>query len=180
MSLTLFRLLAAPGIALAFLLLPRPMADMAAFVIFVVAAVTDFLDGYLARTLDQMTEIGRVLDPIADKAMVVIALAVLVGAGGLNPWVVLPATVILFREVLVSGLREALGDRATELKVTTLAKWKTTAQMVAIGVLLLAGAVASDTMEWFGIATLFVAAVLTFITGADYAQKAAGVLGERS
>ncbi len=79
------------------------------------------------------------LDPIADKAMVVIALMVIVGYSSMSPWLVLPATVILFREVFVSGLREFLGDTAGTLKVTQLAKWKTTAQMIAIAVLFAQG-----------------------------------------
>ena len=78
------------------------------------------------------------LDPIADKAMVVIALLVITGYSGMDPWLILPATAILFREVFVSGLREYLGDTAGLLKVTNLAKWKTTAQMTAIAVLFLA------------------------------------------
>jgi CDP-diacylglycerol--glycerol-3-phosphate 3-phosphatidyltransferase len=82
---------------------------------------------------------GAMLDPIADKAMVVIALMVIVGYSSMSPWLVLPATVILFREVFVSGLREFLGDVAGTLKVTKLAKWKTTAQMVAIAVLFAQG-----------------------------------------
>ena len=145
--LTLFRLLAAPFIAIIFLSFDRPLADGLAFALFTIAAITDFIDGYLARKLNQMTEIGRVLDPIADKITVVIALAVLIGLSG-STIVTLAATVILFREVLVSGLREALGDRATALKVTQLAKWKTTAQMVAIGLIFLAGATASATLTW--------------------------------
>jgi CDP-diacylglycerol--glycerol-3-phosphate 3-phosphatidyltransferase len=77
------------------------------------------------------------MDPIADKAMVVIAIMVITGYNGMNPWLILPATVILFREVFVSGLREYLGASAGTLKVTKLAKWKTTAQMVAIAVMFL-------------------------------------------
>ena len=79
------------------------------------------------------------LDPIADKAMVVIALAVILGYSSMSPWLVLPTTMILFREVFVSGLREYLGDTAGTLKVTKLAKWKTTAQMVAIAILFAQG-----------------------------------------
>ena len=97
--------------------------------------MTDWIDGYLARAWKQETKLGAMLDPIADKAMVVIALMVIVGYSSMSPWLVLPATVILFREVFVSGLREYLGDTAGTLKVTKLAKWKTTAQMVAIAVL---------------------------------------------
>lgn len=133
--LTIMRLFAAPGVAIMFLYFTRPWADWFALVLFVVAALTDWLDGYLARSWKQETKFGTMLDPIADKAMVVIALMVIVGYSSMSPWLVLPATVILFREVFVSGLREFLGDTAGTLKVTKLAKWKTTVQMVAIAVL---------------------------------------------
>lgn len=133
--LTILRLFAAPAVALMFLYFTRPWADWFALVLFVLAAITDWFDGYLARSWKQETKFGTMLDPIADKAMVVIALMVIVGYSSMSPWLVLPATVILFREVFVSGLREFLGDTAGTLKVTKLAKWKTTVQMVAIAVL---------------------------------------------
>ncbi len=133
--LTVLRLLAAPGLAVMFLYFHRPYADWFALLLFVSAAITDWFDGYLARAWRQETKLGAMLDPIADKAMVVIALMVIVGYSSMTPWLVLPSTVILFREVFVSGLREFLGDTAGTLKVTKLAKWKTTAQMVAIATL---------------------------------------------
>ena len=136
--LTVLRLLAAPGVAVMFLYFHRPWADWFALVLFGLAAITDFFDGYLARAWKQESRIGAMLDPIADKAMVVIALLVITGYSGMDPWLILPATAILFREVFVSGLREFLGDKAGLLKVTKLAKWKTTAQMTAIAVLFLA------------------------------------------
>jgi CDP-diacylglycerol--glycerol-3-phosphate 3-phosphatidyltransferase len=137
--LTVMRLLAAPGIAVMFLFFTRPYADWFALVLFIAAAITDWIDGHLARTWKQVTKLGTMLDPIADKAMVVIALMVIVGYSSMSPWLVLPATVILFREVFVSGLREFLGDTAGTLRVTKLAKWKTTAQMVAISILFAQG-----------------------------------------
>lgn len=138
--LTLLRLLAAPGVAVMFLYFARPWADWFALVLFVVAATTDWVDGYLARAWNQQTKFGAMLDPIADKAMVVIALLVICGFSGMNPWILLPATLIMFRETFVSGLREFLGDTAGTLKVTKLAKWKTAAQMTAIAVLFSTGA----------------------------------------
>jgi CDP-diacylglycerol--glycerol-3-phosphate 3-phosphatidyltransferase len=135
--LTILRLLAAPGVAVMFLYFHRPWADWFALTLFVLAAVTDWFDGYLARLWKQESKFGAMMDPIADKAMVVIAIMVITGYNGMNPWLILPATVILFREVFVSGLREFLGAAAGTLKVTQLAKWKTTAQMVAIAVLFL-------------------------------------------
>ena len=136
-ALTVLRLLAAPGVAVMFLYFHRPWADWLALSLFIGAAVTDWFDGYLARLWKQESKFGAMLDPIADKAMVLIAIMVITGYSGMNPWLILPATLIFFREVFVSGLREFLGNVAGELKVTQLAKWKTTAQMVAIAVLFL-------------------------------------------
>jgi CDP-diacylglycerol--glycerol-3-phosphate 3-phosphatidyltransferase len=135
--LTFLRLLAAPGVAVMFLYFHRPWADWFALTLFVGAAVTDWFDGYLARLWKQESKFGAMLDPIADKAMVLIALMVITGYNGMNPWLILPATVIFFREVFVSGLREFLGGKTVQLKVTKLAKWKTTAQMFAIAALFL-------------------------------------------
>jgi CDP-diacylglycerol--glycerol-3-phosphate 3-phosphatidyltransferase len=206
-ALTLLRLAAAPGVAIMFLYFARPWADWFALVLFIVAALTDWIDGYLARAWKQESKFGTMLDPIADKAMVVIALLVITGLSGMNPYILLPATLILFREVFVSGLREFLGDTAGTLKVTVLAKWKTTAQMVAISFLFAKGAFEHYLIDrsfgmdfqtqhqildgqiedvlglkwldlglqiswWGGIALLWVAALLTVITGIDYFRKA--------
>lgn len=177
--LTGFRVLAAPFVALVFAIFEGPVAGWIAFALFVTAALTDFVDGWWARRWGQVSEVGKMLDPIADKAMVTIALAALMGLIGLNFWYVVPASAILLREVLVSGLREYLGD--VKLPVTTLAKWKTTAQMVAIGALLLFQPMHGD---WnagtvLGIVLLWVAAVLTVMTGWDYFTKGAEVLRRR-
>ena len=136
-SLTVLRLFAAPGVAIMFLYFHRPWADWLALTLFVGAALTDWFDGYLARLWKQESKFGAMMDPIADKAMVVIAIMVITGYNGMNPWLILPATLIIFREVFVGGLREYLGQKSGLLKVTKLAKWKTTAQMIAIAVLFL-------------------------------------------
>ncbi|SDE38551.1 CDP-diacylglycerol--glycerol-3-phosphate 3-phosphatidyltransferase [Paracoccus isoporae] len=191
--LTILRLFAAPGVPVMFLYFSRPFADWAALILFLLAAITDWFDGYLARAWNQQSRFGAAMDPIADKAMVVIALVVITGYSGMNPWLILPATVILFREVFVSGLREALGDRATDLAVTNVAKWKTTAQMVAIAVLFLGTGLAfvehgraplvgearlpgsatwSDLATGLGLALIWIAAALTGWTGWDYFRKA--------
>jgi CDP-diacylglycerol--glycerol-3-phosphate 3-phosphatidyltransferase len=148
--LTMFRLGAAPLLALVFVAMPHPWSDAVALVLFVGAALTDWLDGFLARRWGQVSRFGAMLDPIADKAMVIIAVAVLFGLFDMDPLVVLPAAVILFREVFVSGLREFLGDTAGTLAVTKLAKWKTTVQMVAVSVLLAYGIAAHG----FGMAVM--------------------------
>ncbi|MEI4485178.1 CDP-diacylglycerol--glycerol-3-phosphate 3-phosphatidyltransferase [Frigidibacter sp. MR17.14] len=190
--LTVLRLIAAPGVPVMFLYFHRPWADWAALSLFIGASITDWFDGYLARLWNQQSRFGAMLDPIADKAMVTIALVVITGYSGMNPWLILPATVILFREVFVSGLREFLGPDSNRLQVTKLAKWKTTAQMVAIGVLFLgtgldfvehgrgpeAGGVvrlaggAAAVATVLGLALIWVAAALTFVTGWDYFRKA--------
>jgi len=134
--LTIFRLIAAPAVGLVFVYLPSPYADWIALGLFVIAALTDYLDGYLARKWRQVTNLGRMLDPIADKAMVLVALLVIAVRGpylGLD--LLTPIILITFREVFVSGLREFLGDKAGTLKVTGLAKWKTASQMLAIVVI---------------------------------------------
>lgn len=198
--LTTLRLLAAPGVAVLFLYFNRPFADWLALTLFVTAALTDFVDGYLARLWKQESRYGAMLDPIADKAMVVIAIMVLTGYSGMNPWLILPATVILFREVFVSGMREFLGERASLLKVTKLAKWKTTAQMIAIAVLFLGTGLAyieagspvaghgdvpahvsyAAVATWIGLALIWIAAALTAITGWDYYRKAGPYLRDDS
>ena len=190
--LTLLRLVAAPGVPLMFLFISRPFADFAALALFVLAALTDWIDGHLARSWQQESRFGAAMDPIADKAMVVIALVVITGYSGMNPWLILPATVILFREVFVAGLREFLGSDAGRLKVTKLAKWKTTAQMIAIAVMFLGTGIDyyekglpplvgegrvwrgdwSDLATHLGLVLMWIAAILTAITGWDYFQKA--------
>ncbi len=182
--LTILRLLAAPGVAVMFLYFNRGWADVFALVLFLGAALTDFFDGYLARLWKQESRFGAMLDPIADKAMVVIALFVITGYSGMNPSLILPATVILFREVFISGLREFLGSESGLLKVTGLAKWKTMTQMVAIATLFAGMGLDRmgwvDALEqvvfWIGIGLLWVAAALTLLTGFDYFVKAVPLL----
>ena len=212
-TLTVIRLFAAPGVAVMFLYFHRPLADWFALTLFVTAAITDWFDGYIARAWKQESKFGAMLDPIADKAMVVIALVIITGYSGMNPWLILPVTAILFREVFVSGLREFLGAKAGLLKVTKLAKWKTTAQMVAIAVLFLgtglehlegiarqgltpdqyADLVAqgladpirscakrdcSSFATMVGLGLIWVAGILTLVTGWDYFRKSLPFLRE--
>ncbi|HUF86206.1 MAG TPA: CDP-diacylglycerol--glycerol-3-phosphate 3-phosphatidyltransferase [Thermohalobaculum sp.] len=186
--LSIVRVIAAPCVALAFSAFDRPAADRIAVAIFICAALTDYLDGILARSMGQETSFGRMLDPVADKAMVLIALATIMSLYDLQWQVVAPAALIMLREVLVSGLREYLG--AVKLSVTRLAKWKTTAQMFAIGLLFLSGAVLpaesdgrmlpavatalsylSMAFGAFGLLLLWVAAWFTLVTGWDYFHK---------
>jgi cardiolipin synthase len=131
--------------------------------------VTDWLDGHMARRWEQQSEIGRFLDPIADKLLVSATLFMLTAFGRLSPEALLPALVILCREVLVSGLREYLAGLRVGMPVSRLAKWKTVIQMVAIGVLIVGDAGPNIVpVVTIGEALLWVAASLTLVTGYDY------------
>ncbi len=145
-------------------------ARWAALVLYVLAAISDFFDGYLARRWKQQSSLGRMLDPIADKVLVSVVLLVLCADDILRGGHIWAAIIILSREVLVSGLREYLGELQVSVPVTKIAKWKTAVQMIAIG-LLIAGP-AGDTViphtTTAGIAMLWVAAALTLYTGYDY------------
>lgn len=131
-------------------------------IIFSAAALTDWLDGYLARRLDQATRLGAFLDPVADKLIVVVALVLLVDKYN-NFWLTVPAVVITMREILISALREWMAEmgKRTSVAVSYLGKIKTTVQMVSIIVLLLAAPDLSHWLVWFGFALVYVAAGLT-------------------
>ena len=139
------------------------------FVLYALTALTDYLDGYLARAQGTVSKLGIFLDPIADKIMVAAVLMMLVKQGNIGGVDVVAAIIILLREIMVSGLREFLGGIQVSVPVSQLAKWKTTLQLVALGALILGGALPS--MAWVhsvGRATLWGAAILTCVTGWDY------------
>ncbi|MFC3694769.1 CDP-diacylglycerol--glycerol-3-phosphate 3-phosphatidyltransferase [Chenggangzhangella methanolivorans] len=141
-----------------------------ALALFTVAAVTDFLDGYLARIWGQSSPLGRMLDPIADKLLVSACLLMLCAINTITGWSLWAAVVILCREVLVSGLREFLAELRVSVPVTKLAKWKTTAQLVSLG-FLLAGPAGDQVLPHnteIGLALLWFSAILTLYTGYDY------------
>jgi cardiolipin synthase len=172
--LTLSRIAAIP-LLVGLAALGTGWADMAACVVFTAAALTDYFDGKIARHRRQTTDFGRMLDPIADKLLVGATLMVLAGFARLGESGLLPAIVIMLREILVSGLREYLAAvRATGLPVTPLAKWKTGFQMGALGTLLAgdSGAAALGLgflpVSAIGQIMLWGAAGLTLITGWDY------------
>jgi cardiolipin synthase (CMP-forming) len=171
--LTLSRIAAIP-LLVALVALGRPGTSLCACLVFSAAAITDYFDGRIARDRRQLSDLGRMLDPIADKLLVGAALMMLVGTGRLSTWGLYPAVVIMLREILVSGLREYLAGVRVGLPVTRLAKWKTGVQMAALGALL-AGDPSARLLglPWLpasliGEAMLWVAALLTLVTGWDY------------
>ncbi len=134
-----------------------------ALVIYVVAALSDWVDGFLARALNQYSDLGRMLDPIADKLLVGILIAALAWDGSFSALDMIPACAILFREFFIPGLREFLGNKTIVLPVTPLAKWKTTIQLVALAIVLIEAIIpglrlASDIVLW-------VAGAITLWTG---------------
>jgi CDP-diacylglycerol--glycerol-3-phosphate 3-phosphatidyltransferase/cardiolipin synthase len=173
--LTLSRILAVP-ILVALLWHPGWLGYVLAFLLYALAGITDYFDGYLARAQGTVSKLGIFLDPIADKIMVAAVIVMLISTeqviGGhpvIAGWHVVAALIILLREIAVSGLREFLAQLSVSVPVSRLAKWKTTFQMVALGALILAGALASS--PWvltLGLACLWAAAVLTLVTGWDY------------
>ena len=172
--LTLSRILAVP--ILVFLLWkPAPWDYAITFVLYCIVGITDYFDGYLARAQGQISKLGQFLDPIADKIMVAAVLVMLISSRKANPVPeiaglhIIPALVILLREIIVSGLREFLAELRISMPVSWLAKWKTTFQLVSLGALILGGAVPQyPWVHLVGIVCLWVAAALTLVTGYDY------------
>ncbi|WP_310497204.1 CDP-diacylglycerol--glycerol-3-phosphate 3-phosphatidyltransferase [Sandarakinorhabdus sp.] len=168
--LTLSRILAVPG--LVWLMWGNSQWEwLAAFILFAVAGITDYFDGYLARSYGTVSKIGQFLDPIADKIMVAAVIVMLVHAGVLHGLSVIAGLIILLREITVSGLREYLATLQVSMPVSKLAKWKTTFQIVALGALVLAGT--GTLFPWLpsmqvGLVCLWAAAALTLLTGYDY------------
>ena len=166
--LTLSRIASIPLIA-ALLFFEQPVFRWTALVLYSVACITDFFDGYIARRMDQVSALGRFLDPIADKLVVGAILMAMTATQQIDGWSVLPALIIMCREIMVSGLREYLATLKIGVPVTLLAKWKTTLQMVALGFLIVGDAGPGWLpVTLIGDALLWIAAVLTVMTGYDY------------
>ena len=167
--LTLSRIVAVP-LLVAFLWWPGWAAGYGiAFALYCLMGITDYFDGYLARANGAVSRLGIFLDPIADKIMVAAVVLILVGTRDIAGIHVIAALVILLREIAVSGLREFLAQVQVSVPVSRLAKWKTTLQLVALGGIILGGAVPD--MVWVhqvGLLALWGAAVLTLLTGWDY------------
>lgn len=172
--LTYARIVAVPVVVLCFFLeghlKSSDSARWTALAIFAAASITDFFDGYLARIWKQTSNIGRMLDPIADKLLVSAILLLLAADGTIAGWTLWAAIIILCREILVSGLREYLADLKVSVPVSNLAKWKTTIQMIALA-FLLAGPAGDKILPYtteIGLVLLWISAILTLYTGWDY------------
>jgi cardiolipin synthase len=172
--LSLARVAIIPLIAL-MILVPGKFAAWTALILFTIACITDYLDGYLARSMQEVSDFGKFIDPIADKLLVATVLFVLVAANKITGMSILPALIILLREIVVSGLREFLATIHVRLPVSKMAKWKTSVQMIALGFLII-----GDSAPWtipghsIGLLGIWVAAIITVITAWDYLYE--GVL----
>lgn len=168
--LTGARIVAVPALVACLFFLEGDAARWWAFVLFVAAAITDWLDGYLARAWAQQSTLGRMLDPIADKLIVGTALLMLVADHTIRGFNIWAAVIILCREILVSGLREFLAELNVKVHVSQLAKWKTTVQMIALAILLACPAADKifPGITETGLMFLWLAALLTLWTGFDY------------
>lgn len=170
--LTLLRVAAVPVFAGAFFL-DSAAGQWLALVVFTAAAITDFFDGYLARRDGLYSDFGRFLDPVADKLLIATALMMMVAFGQIAGLAIIPAVIILCREILVSGLREYLAGIEVDLPVSYVAKWKTTIQMLALGFLIVGDASHPPVppeipIRLIGEAGLWLAAAVTVFTGLDY------------
>ncbi len=178
--LTYGRVAAAPLVAALMFWPETDWMRWTALGVFALAGATDFLDGYLARAWSQQSSMGRMLDPIADKLLVASCLLMLVANGDIPGWSRWAAMVILWREILVSGMREFLAELRVGVPVSTVAKWKTVLQMVAVG-FLIAGAAGEKVLPGtnrIGLALLWVAALLTLYTGWDYLRAGLKHVGD--
>ena len=204
--LTALRLIAAPAVVIATLAFQDPLSYWIALIIFEVAGLTDFVDGYLARLWKQETAFGKMMDPIADKTIVIMTLIALLEPFNFSALILIPTLVIVFREILVSGLREFLGNKSNLLSVTRLAKWKTSFQIIAICSLYIAlllnfyqmssndnvtGIQLSMILEKTprnhssllliaSIFLLWIATILTFLSGYEYLLKAIKFISEKN
>jgi cardiolipin synthase len=168
--LTYGRLAAVPVVATLLFWPNEAVLRWIALGLFIAAGVTDYLDGYLARAWGQQSALGRMLDPIADKLLVAACLLMLAADGTIRSWSLWAAIVILCREILVSGLREFLAELRVSVPVSTVAKWKTAMQLVAVG-FLVAGRAGDAILPYttrIGLGLLWIAAILTLYTGWDY------------
>ena len=166
--ITLFRIFVIPFVVF-FIYLDFWAGDYIASILFGMACLSDYLDGHLARSWGQISGIGTFLDPIADKLLVSITLLFLVAIGRIEGFSLIPASIILMREIFVSGLREFLAGLKVNIRVSFLAKWKTSLQMVSLILLILGPTDPFELdFELIGLSFLWISAMLTVITAYDY------------
>lgn len=166
--LTIGRVFCVP-LVIFLLYLDSTSSDWLACFVFILACITDYFDGYLARKRQQLSEFGKFLDPIADKLLVVSLLFMLVSKDYIYDITIIPAIIIVCREILISGLREYLAGANIDMPVSKMAKWKTAIQMLSLGLLII-GPSSNSFIFFMGQLMLWLSSVLTLITGYAYLQ----------
>jgi len=169
--ITFIRIILIP-IILYLLFSENPNIVLLAGGLFIVSSISDYFDGYLARVLNQSSKLGTLLDPIADKLLIASVIVVLVDTNVISNLHVIPAIIILLREIAISGLREFLAKMNTDMPVSRLAKYKTTFQMVSLSILIISlGFQLNDFLWNLGLVTLWIAAIITLLSGYNYMAK---------
>ena len=169
--ITFIRIILIP-IILYLLFSENPNIVLLAGGLFIISSISDYFDGYLARVLNQSSKLGTLLDPIADKLLIASVIVVLVDTNVISNLHVIPAIIILLREIAISGLREFLAKMNTDMPVSRLAKYKTTFQMVSLSILIISlGFQLNDFLWNLGLATLWIAAIITLLSGYNYMAK---------
>ena len=169
--LTIGRIIIVPIFVVTFFI-PGFFGDLIPFFLFVLASFTDYLDGLLARLFKEESKLGELLDPIADKLLIAAVIIVLIDTRVIADVHVIPAIIILLREIAISGLREFLAKLNTDMPVSKLAKYKTTFQMVSLSILIIGlGFELNDFLWNLGLVTLWLAAIITLLSGYNYVAK---------
>ena len=169
--LTILRILVIPLIVL-LIYLKDPFSGWLAFILFCLAGITDFFDGYIARIRKEISDLGTFLDPIADKLLVSAVILILTSKGVIDGLDIIPALIILLREIAVSGLREFLAGIKISVPVSKIAKFKTSLQLIAVGILILSEAdITLVPILFLGKIALWIAGLLTLYTGFDYLKS---------
>lgn len=186
--LTIIRIIFASLIALILIFFDSKFAYLISFILFCLAGMTDFFDGWLARRKNQISDLGRMLDPIADKILVISTLVILMSNNVIESYNIIAALIIIYREIFISGLREFLGDKSSVIKVTNLAKLKTTIQFIAI-LSFLGSQIINDYFMYTHVINIFSSFICTFLiwmtvfisllTGFDYIKSANNYLNAK-
>ena len=186
--LTIIRIIFASLIALILIFFDSKFAYLISFILFCLAGMTDFFDGWLARRKNQISDLGRMLDPIADKILVISTLVILMSNNVIESYNIIAALIIIYREIFISGLREFLGDKSSVIKVTNLAKLKTTIQFIAI-LSFLGSQIINDYFMYTHVINIFNSFICTFLiwmtsfisllTGFNYIKSAHNYLNTK-
>ena len=169
--LTICRILVIP-IIVALIYLKSPYYGWLAFILFCLASITDYFDGYLARIRNEVSNLGTFLDPIADKLLVASVILILTSKEVITDWETIPALIILLREIAVSGLREYLAGIKVSVPVSKISKLKTSLQLIALAILILSeSGISFIPILFIGKIALWSAAILTLYTGYDYLRS---------